>query len=232
MVCHIDIAAEAFMLAGICLHAEIDLPGIFLVGFELPAGFCHQAAAADIGFADGSAEAGCGNRAVAFPVELIIPGQTVVVIVPARPVVHARTDAQQAAVHPIQLVVCFSSAEQIAADMRVKILAVHIEITRGALRAAQARAFHLVRQIKDVSKAHMAAPVIAAGVVAIGTAVAAVKDGIRIVLQVAEVQGTFHIVLVPGHVFCHQAAAIVVRVAAARIAGTIHTVVAPAVFIE
>lgn len=169
MVPHPHIAAQAFVLTGVASQAQVHVPGTGAGGFQFPPYFAHDAAAAYVGPADGGAEAGCGNRAPAFAVEFVIPGQSIVEVTAAVPVVHPGSDAQQVAVHIVQAVFRLPGSEAVAAQMGVEVLTVHIQIPGRPPRAAPAFADHFIRQVENMAYADVTGPV----------------TGIRFVAQVA-----------------------------------------------
>ena len=166
-----EAAANSFMFPGIACHYGLEVPGIFLRRFFLPPDFGHETASARICFFNRRAESVCGYAAPSFSVQFIIPGQSVVEVVPAAPVVRSGPDPQETAVQAVQAVLHFPGGKGTAADMGMEVFSIDIDIPGSPPDAAFAFTGCFAGQVEDMADSDMAAPVTGTGLIAVGTAV-------------------------------------------------------------
>lgn len=119
MVPYKQVSSDSPVLVGVGPYAQVHVPGAVFGSFQLPAGFCHHATAPGIRLPDISAETGSGNISSAFSVEFVIPGQTIIIVIPAGPVVRPGADPHQAAVQAVQRIVHITGSEAVASHMWV-----------------------------------------------------------------------------------------------------------------
>lgn len=117
MVPYKQVSSDSPVLAGVGPYAQVHVPGAVFGSFQpasaimlLPPG---------IRLPDISAETGSGNISSAFSVEFVIPGQTIIIVISAGPVVRPGADPHQAAVQAVQRIVHITGSEAVASHMWV-----------------------------------------------------------------------------------------------------------------